>query len=59
MKICNCGEVIYIFPDKDFSVCPKCNEVMFVKNNENNGAKNEYRPSKPRSEGQNIMGLNR
>jgi hypothetical protein len=56
--LCSCGEVIYTFPGKDFKVCPQCNEVMYV-NNENNGEKNEHRPSKPRSEGQDTMGPRR
>ena len=58
MKVCNCGEVIYTFPGKDFKVCPRCNEVMYV-NNEYPGGKNEHRPSEPRSEGQDTMGPNR
>lgn len=58
MKICNCGEVIYTFPGKDFKVCPACNEVMYIKS-ENNGEKNEHRPSKPKSEGQDTMGFRR
>jgi len=58
-KLCNCGEVIYTFPGKDYAICPKCKEVMYVIDNENNGEENERRPSKPRSEGQDTMGFHR
>jgi hypothetical protein len=55
MKICNCGEVIYTFHDKDFLICPRCNRVIFV--NGNKGSENEYCSSGERPEGQNIMGF--
>jgi len=39
MKLCNCGEVIYTFQGKDFVICPKCKEPMFVNENENKSRK--------------------
>ena len=59
MKICNCGEVIYTFPGKDYTICPKCNEVMHIIRNENNGSKNERGSSRKGAEGPKLMGFPR
>lgn len=59
MKICSCNEVIYMFADKDFVICPKCGNVMYIAKNESDCEKNETCPNGERPEGQISMGLRR
>lgn len=42
-RLCNCGEVIYPFTGKDFAICPKCHEVMYVY--EDNNIENKFSKS--------------
>ena len=53
MIVCKCGEVIYKFQDKDFVICPKCNEVIF---NEINRCE-KYGGISHREKDENSMGI--
>lgn len=57
MKICSCGEVIYTPMNKDFAICSKCSQVMYVY--ESDRETNESCPKGKRPEGPSIMGLRR
>jgi len=46
MKICSCGEVLYVQEGKDFFVCPKCNNVSHVIVKENKNKKKYLKPKK-------------
>ena len=57
MKICRCGELIDTSSNKDFAICGRCNEVVYV--NESERSKNEDRLSGKRKERPNTMGFSR
>ena len=57
MRICSCGEVIYTPMNKDFAICSKCSQVIYVY--ESDSEKNESCPNGERPEGPAIMGLRR